>query len=289
MARSSKMNVRSARPEGAIGQREDSKEFQSRTSRRKLLEMASSRQGVFTTADALKAGYSNASMDYQVKTAGNWEKWARGIYQLVEYPPQPWPEVFVWSLWSRDSKGNIQGIISHATAAKVLGLVDVQEATTRFKLPEIKDQTTHMIVSKGFSRLETVPESLTLHPVDIHNNDDLYEDLKPYSRKFRYQNVDEYTPREIIKMEGYRVTSPIRTIIDLCGAGYNHKLIEIAITNGILKGMFSRLECEKLIKNNLYLFKRSLGLWEGNKLLADCLPLIDSDNNKGPELYYSPK
>lgn len=88
------------------------------------------------------------------------------------------PDLILWSLWSRNRDDQAQGIYSHQTALSIYDLSDVMPA----KL--------HMTVPCSFRRNAEIPPILILH----------YDDL----------SADEVEERE-----GYRVTSPIRTLVDV--------------------------------------------------------------------------
>ncbi len=149
----------------------------SRNSYRALLEIAERQQGLFTAKQAEEAGYSAAARVYQVK-CGNWNRKIRGVYQLAIYPNTKRPDLVLWSLWSRNVKDIPQGVYSHQTGLVIHELTDLQPARL------------HMTVPDKFRRRSSIPDILVLHRQDLQKED-------------------------VIDMEGYRVTSPLKTIEDL--------------------------------------------------------------------------
>jgi len=163
---------------------------------RRLLATAEQQQGLFTAKQADEAGYSDAARVYQVK-CGNWIRKARGVYQLSDYPNTERPDLVLWSLWSRGVDDVPHGVYSHQTALSIHELTDLQPA----KL--------HMSVPTKFRRRSAIPKILVLHWQDLPAAD-------------------------MIEMEGYRVTRPLRAIIDLLQSGEVHPGI---LQNGLKQGM----------------------------------------------------
>jgi len=167
-------------------------------SRRTLLIVAEQQQGLFTARQARDAGYSDAARVYQAK-AGNWIRMARGVYRLAEYPVADRPDLVLWSLWSRDAQDVPQGVYSHQTALSIHELTDLNPS----KL--------HMTVPRGFRRRSDIPTILVLYKADLPDSD-------------------------IIEMEGYRVTSALRAIVDLLASGAVHPEV---LRSGLREGLRS--------------------------------------------------
>jgi len=143
----------------------------------RLFVVAETQGGFFTAKQAEDAGFDRTHHAYHVRT-GNWVREHRGVYRLTRFPMPERPDLILWSLWSRNRDDQAQGIYSHQTALSIYDLSDVMPA----KL--------HMTVPRSFRRNAEIPSILILH----------YEDI----------SADEVEERE-----GYRVTSPIRTIVDV--------------------------------------------------------------------------
>lgn len=148
-----------------------------------LDSVAEAQGGFFTAKQAQNYGFSASSHTYHVRE-GHWAREFRGIYRLCGFPAVLRPELVRWHLWAMDRMGRAQGVYSHSTA---LGL---------YVAPEIKLPDAHpaleMTVPKGFRRSGATPEGLTLH----------------------YANLPE---SDITERNGYRLTTPLRTILDLAG------------------------------------------------------------------------
>jgi hypothetical protein len=144
-----------------------------------LLAIASRQGGFFTATQAIQAGYVDAVHGYHVQN-GDWEKRHRGIYRLTSAPLPPWPDLVLWSLWSRDRGGEPQGVFSHETALQIHGLVE--------KAPG----PIHLTVPKSFRRNAEIPAELVLHKADL-------------------------AEEEVERRDGYRVTTVRRTLEDARG------------------------------------------------------------------------
>lgn len=149
-----------------------------------LHSVAEGQAGFFTAKQAKNAGFSESSHTYNVRE-GHWAREYRGIYRLCRFPAVLRPELVRWHLWSMDRMGRAQGVYSHSTA---LGL---------YSTPEIKPPNAHpeldMTVPTSFRRSGATPEGLTLHYADLPESD-------------------------IAARNGYRLTPPLRTILDVAVA-----------------------------------------------------------------------
>lgn len=119
-----------------------------------LASIAVTQGGYFTATQAIQAGYADSQHVYHVK-AGHWEKAYRGIYRLATAAPLDWPELVIWSLWSRDRDGAPQGVYSHETALRIHGALAREAAPL------------HMTVPRSFRKNADLPPDLVLHKEDI--------------------------------------------------------------------------------------------------------------------------
>ncbi len=147
----------------------------------RLFAIAEGQQGYFTAKQAEAAGFDKKNHHYHVRS-GNWIRECRGVYRLSKFPIAEHPDMIAWSLWSRDRTDQPQGVYSHETALSVYDLSDLMPA----KL--------HMTVPPDFRRNASIPGVLVLH------RGKLYDD-------------------EIEAMQGFRVTRPLKTIVDLIAEG----------------------------------------------------------------------
>ena len=184
--------------------------------RDRLFEIVESQHGIFTTQQAVGAGYDRKTHAYQVKM-GYWIREYRGIYRLAHYPYDEESEWVVWSLWSRDRKGNSQGVYSHDTALAMYDLSDINPS----KL--------HITVSKSFRKNSLIPPHLRLHAGELTEEG------------------------EIEERQGYRVTTPFRTVHDLCCEdAVDRDLIRQAITQAIQRGLISHRERKEAITSSSF-------------------------------------
>ena len=149
----------------------------SKDSEASLFAIAETQGGFFTAKQAEDASFDRTHHAYHVST-GNWVREHRGVYRLTRFPIPERADLILWSLWSRNRDDQAQGVYSHQTALGIYDLSDVMPA----KL--------HMTVPRSFRRNAEIPPVLILH----------YDDL---------------SAGKVEEREGYRVTSPIRTLVDV--------------------------------------------------------------------------
>ena len=184
----------------------------------RLLQIAEDQYGYFTSRQAEECGFSRANFHRKLRS-GKWcKEEIRGIYRLANYPSTLRPELALWTLWSADKQGNPQGIWSHETALDIHGLSDV--APTKL----------HMSVPQGFRKSTKIPSNLCLH------------------------FVDEISPSDIEIRQGYRVTTPLRTLADVIREGTTQyeqiefAVLDLAIQKSLIKGLATIQEMEQLQK-----------------------------------------
>lgn len=170
-----------------------------------LFRIAEGQQGYFTSQQAEECGFSPTNFHRYIASS-EWIKELRGIYRLAHYPITDRPELVLWSLWSRNKKGIVLGVWSHETALDIYELSDVMPS----KL--------HMSVPKKFRRRTDIPKNLNLHFAELSEAD-------------------------IQAQQGYLVTTPLRTILDITEAGeLSHDLITQAVHDAFQKGVVSYKE-----------------------------------------------
>lgn len=169
-------------------------------SERNIRSIASRQQGYFTARQALEAGYSYPSQYYHSET-GNWIREGYGFYHIADYTAADRPDLVLWSLWSSNRKGKPQGVFSHETALSIHDLSDVMPANL------------HMTVPPSFRKSAKIPKVLVIHRAALE-------------------------PSDIQAMEGYSVTRPLRTIIDVATAGtISNDLLEQTIRQAFQRGL----------------------------------------------------
>ena len=179
----------------------------------RLYEVAEAQQGVFTTKQAERAGYSRKTHFYQAK-AGHWIREHRGIYRLARYPLSDEVQLVIYSLWSRNRDEDPQGVYSHKTVLSINELTDLN--------PSKLDMT----VPRDFRRNSTIPKMLNLHYEDLHSE-------------------------AIETRRGYRVTRVAKAIYDLAKEDrVSREIIEQAIHEGIRRGLITESERQAKIESS---------------------------------------
>ncbi len=173
----------------------------------KLFEIVETQQGYFTTKQALEAGYIEKNHAYHVRT-GHWLRVHRGIYKLVHFSqvPEFRPDLMFLYIWSRNREERPQGVFSHETAMALYEVSDLMPAKV------------HMSVPKKFRRHSEIPGALILHHNDVPETDTKW-------------------------MHGFKVSSPLRTIIDLIEQNsVSMEFIEQGLQEALSRGLITRTE-----------------------------------------------
>ena len=175
---------------------------------RKLYDVAEGQSGFFTARQARDAGYADSVHPYQVRS-GHWIRETRGVYRLAQFPAPSRPDLMLWQLWSRNRQDKPQGVFSHATALALHDLSDVMPA----KLD--------MTVPRGFRRMAAIPTVLRLHHAQLEQ-------------------------RDIQTTEGARVTTPVRTLIDVIAEGGIAPELQVqAVREALARGLVMRRQLDR--------------------------------------------
>lgn len=164
---------------------------------RRLFEIAEQQAGYFTAAQALATGYSYRSQHHH-KTQGNWRDEGWGIFRLRDYPWSENEELARLSLWSRTKRGEPQAVVSHETALRLYELSDVMPSKI------------HLSVPKRFRK--EPPPGVVLHKATL-------------------------PPDETEGREGFRVTTPLRTLVDLAESALSPEHLEAATRQALNLGL----------------------------------------------------
>ncbi len=141
----------------------------------RLLALARNRHaGYFTAKEAAELGYGYAHLSYHVHV-GNIERVGHGVYRLPDLPVPEHDDLVQLTLWSRDRAGRPRAVVSHVTALVVHDLTDL--------LP----RRVHLTVPPGFAK--KAPRGCVLHRARL-------------------------AKAEIEERGGFRVTKPLRTLLD---------------------------------------------------------------------------
>jgi len=181
----------------------------------RLFEIADRQQGYFTAQQAQECGIPHSNFHFRIRS-GEWVKLLRGIYRLVRYPVTERSELVLWILWSRDKKGNPQGVWSHQTA------LDIHE------ISDIMPSKMHMTVPLTFRKRVAIPKHLKLHFATLAKSD-------------------------VQTWQGYQVTTPLRTLIDVIKEGIvPEEQIEQAIRDGLKAGILNERDLNKAFQLKKY-------------------------------------
>ena len=115
-----------------------------------LFEIAAAQEGLFTTQQAVEAGYSPQLLAHHLG-AGRMVRVRRGVYRLVHFPAGDHEDLTVVWLWSEQ-----QGVFSHQTALALHDLSDVLPSQVHLMLPNAWRR-----------RRLRVPDSVILHYGDV--------------------------------------------------------------------------------------------------------------------------
>lgn len=169
--------------------------------RRLLYEIADAQGGYFTADQARKVGYAYSQQHFH-RQSGAWVQVGRGLFRLRDYPIGEREDLIRWSLWSRNQKGTPQAVISHETALAVHDLSDV--------MPD----AVHLTVPPGFRK--RAPAGGILHRAVL-------------------------APTDSEQRSGFRVTTPLRTLIDAAESALSQEHLDQAVRDVLQRGLARRL------------------------------------------------
>jgi len=165
-----------------------------------LYEIAAAQGGYFTASQALQAGYAYSQQHFH-RERGTWLQIERAMFRLRDFPSTEHEDLIRWSLWSRDQKGAPQAVVSHDTALMLYELSDVMPARV------------HLTVPPGF-RKKALP-GCVLHKASLTSED-----------------VETWT--------GFRVTRPLRTLLDVAGSPLSQEHLDRAVYDALERGLIRR-------------------------------------------------
>lgn len=160
-----------------------------------------SQQGGYFTAKQAVEAGYSYRLHYYHRHQGNWRDVDRGVFRLVDFPNSPYEDLIRWSLWSKNREDIPQAVASHETALSIHELSDVMPGKI------------HMTVPPKFRKQAA---GCVIHKAILK-------------------------PEEIEKREGFFVTTPFRTIIDVAEGNISLEQVEKAIRDAFNRGLV-RLE-----------------------------------------------
>lgn len=188
------------------------------TSEQQLFQIAETQLGYFTTKQAVAAGYSIKNHAYHVQQK-HWIREHRGIYRLVNFPQTSESEMVLWSLWSRNRNEIPEGVYSYETALSLYEVSDAMPAKM------------HMTVPTKFRKSIETPKILVLHRANLSRED-------------------------VLKKNGYSVTTPIRTLKDLvCDKSTDQNILDQAVQEFRSRGLVTERQMLRLVEDHPFLAK----------------------------------
>lgn len=168
---------------------------------RALYAVAATQGGYFTARQAREAGYSYSDQSYHV-ARDNWERVKRGIFRLREYPSSEREDLILFSLMTHDRNNQPQAVFSHETALSFHELGDANPRNFELTVPP------------HFRR--RLPSNFYIH-------------------------YDVLTPADWNEYDGFRVTTPLRTLIDVADSA-SWPFLDSAVRDAIRTGAVTRSE-----------------------------------------------
>jgi len=176
-------------------------------SARTLAAVAHEQGGYFTAKQAKKAGYDYSHLDYHV-AAGNFERIEHGLYRLATVPPAEQDNLVRLALWSRNRQDEPQAVVSHESALVI------------HELSELLPGDIHLTVPPKFRK--PAPRGVVLHKATLRAGD-----------------VEE--------RPGFRVTTPLRTLIDAAVGETSQEQLEKALADALERGLVRRKKLENVL------------------------------------------
>lgn len=167
---------------------------------RAVRAVAARQGGYFTAAQALAAGYSYRQQHFH-RERGKWLRIDRGVFRYRDYPSSPREDLIQWALWSRDRGGRIRAVVSHESALALHELGDVMPGKV------------HLTVPPGFRKRP-------LGGCVLHRG--------------------ELAESGIEVREGFLVTTPLRTILDLAAGDLSPEHLAAAVRDALSRGLTRR-------------------------------------------------
>lgn len=170
-----------------------------------LYATATAQAGYFTAKQATEAGYRQSLHSHHT-TTGKWERVGTGLYRLRTLPLTPDDQYVRLSLWSRDQNDQPQGVFGFETAMALHDLSDLMPSRL------------HMIVPPAFRK--PPPAGLVLHKATL-------------------------PPGDIQRRSAYRVTTPLRTLLDLAGSATSAEHLHVGLAQALDRGLIRRRTLEQ--------------------------------------------
>jgi predicted transcriptional regulator of viral defense system len=180
-----------------------------REAARSLRATAQTQGGYFTAKQAKISGYDYPHLEYHLST-GAFERVEHGLYRLADMPVAENDDLIRLSWWSRNRADEPQAVVSHESA---LSLHDLSEL-----LPD----AVHLTVPPGFRK--EPPEGSVLHRAAL-------------------------LPDEVEERVGFRVTTPLRTLLDVAAGTTSQEQLEKAVEEALARGLVRKKSLVEAVRN----------------------------------------
>jgi predicted transcriptional regulator of viral defense system len=187
----------------------------SREASRQLFSTAVEQGGYFTARQAREAGYDYPHLDYHV-SCGNFVRVGHGLYRLPNLPSAEHDDLIRLALWSRDRADQPQAVVSHESALILHDLSDVLPART------------HLTVPAAFRKKP--PQGCVLHKAAL-------------------------APADVEAREGFRVTTPLRTLLDVARDGISQEQLEKAVVDALRRGLVRQRRLASVVRGDPRLWR----------------------------------
>lgn len=181
-----------------------------RESARMIASLAQDQGGYFTAKQARVVGYDYPQLVYHV-SSGNFARVDHGLYRLPTVPISEHDELIRLSLWSRNQKDEPQAVVSHDSALVL------------HELGELLPGKIHLTVPPRFRK--AAPPGCMLHKAILPDGD-----------------VEERA--------GFRVTSPLRTLLDAAEGHVSHEQLAKAVADALARGLVRQKPLESAAKRS---------------------------------------
>jgi predicted transcriptional regulator of viral defense system len=181
----------------------------SREAARSLRAAAQDQGGYFTAKQARRSGYGYPHLEYHVST-GAFERVEHGLYRLADFPVAEDDDLIRLSLWSRNRADEPQAVVSH------------ESALVLHELAELLPDEVHLTVPPGFRK--EPPQGCILHKAVL-------------------------LPAEVEERIGFRVTNPLRTLLDIAAGTTSQEQLEKAVAEALDRGLVRRNKLVEVIRN----------------------------------------
>ena len=173
-----------------------------------LRATAQDQGGYFTAKQAKASGYDYSHLDYHVST-GAFERIEHGLYRLADMPVAEDDDLIRLSLWSRNRADEPQAVVSH------------ESALVLHELTELLPDRIHLTVPPGFRK--EPPRGCVLHKAAL-------------------------APAESEERLGYRVTTPLRTLLDVGAGTTSGEQVEKVVAEALRQGLVRRRQLVEAIR-----------------------------------------